>query len=103
MLFESNPCGQNGVCISTGSSYVCVCDPDYAGRICEINLKKSKCPEANDQSIGIFNSQIFKNLNCKNLVLGGFICDKCDSSEEPSASSYYNSLCELRARNFPQN
>ncbi|CAF0911316.1 unnamed protein product [Brachionus calyciflorus] len=78
MLFESNPCGQNGVCISTGSSYVCVCDPDYAGRICEINLKKSK-------------------------FLGGFFCDKCDSSEEPSVSSYYTSLCELRDRNFPQN
>ena len=60
MLFESNPCGQNGVCISTGSSYVCVCDPDYAGRICEINLKKSKCPEANEQSIDFFYSKFLK-------------------------------------------
>ncbi|CAF0963132.1 unnamed protein product [Brachionus calyciflorus] len=62
-LCYSNPRGQNGVSISTESSYVCVFDPDYTGRICEINLKKSKCPEANDQTIDIFNSQICKNSN----------------------------------------
>ncbi|CAF1144005.1 unnamed protein product, partial [Brachionus calyciflorus] len=62
-LFESNPCGQNGVCISIESSYVCVCDPDYTGRVCEINLKKSKCPEVNDESIDRKELEIFLKIN----------------------------------------
>lgn len=105
-LCYSNPCGQNGVCISLESNYVCVCDADFTGRVCEINLKKSKCSEAKslvdlDLSMTKLTRPVCRgNSVCKNLILGGFLCDKCDSSEEPSASSYYNHMCELRASNF---
>lgn len=118
-LCYSNPCGQNGICISLESSFVCICDPDYTGRMCEHDLKASKC--CSDPSISSTSPTTTKYLSnrtlslnttyqclntnsdnrvcrggsvCKNLILGGILCDKCDSL-------FYNKFCELRSRNFP--
>ena len=41
-LCYSNPCGQNGVCISLESDYYCICDRNFIGRNCEHNLKTNK-------------------------------------------------------------
>lgn len=108
-LCYSNPCGQNGICISTESSYVCICDPGFTGRACEINTKQSKCSQLDqfksypDPGSFMSTSLCRGNSVCKNLILGGFVCDECSGSDEPSARKYYTPLCELRAVNFPQN
>ncbi|RMZ97532.1 cadherin EGF LAG seven-pass G-type receptor 2 isoform X1 [Brachionus plicatilis] len=103
-LCYSNPCGQNGICISTESSYVCTCDPGYTGRTCEIDIKNSKCSQLSPFGSGSFmNPALCKGSSvCKNLILGGFVCDECSNKDQPSASKYYTHLCEVRAVNFPE-
>jgi len=136
-LCYSNPCGNNGVCISLESGFMCLCDPDYTGHYCEFNLKTMKCCENdhnnnnNNQIQTVSKSSIilqqsnkknFVNLTqnvkcaavsttfdssstsnvickgnskCKNLILGGIVCDKCDDKLN------YNEFCELRTKHFP--
>jgi hypothetical protein len=110
-LCYSNPCGQNGVCVSLESSYVCVCDSGYTGRLCEYKLSEMKCCDETSrnhasQCVGTRSNLLvdFTSKNrlckgkstCKNLILGGFLCDKCDGQD-------YNQFCELRARHFANN
>lgn len=102
-LCYSNPCGNNGVCISLESSFICICDPNFTGKTCEINLKSSKCCDLNNSkknsnlNESICVNQVCKsNSMCRNLILGGFVCDKCDKP-------YLNEFCELRTRHFPKN
>ncbi len=148
-LCYSNPCGQNGVCISLESSFFCICDPDYTGVTCETNLKNMKCCESQTLSTStvysalstLSSTQKYKNatslnsnncvpsnnkqamlpslLNsnsnkickadsvCKNLILGGVICENCELSKQDIESgladrSYFTKNCELRSRHFPK-
>ena len=149
-LCYSNPCGQNGVCISLESSFVCICDPDYTGLTCETSLKNMKCCESQPlttstvvySTLSTSSTQKYKNLTssiagnncvpsnnkqsmlpsllssnsnrickadsvCKNLILGGVICENCELSKQDIESgladrSYFTKNCELRSRHFPK-
>jgi hypothetical protein len=144
----SNPCLNNGVCVSVESSFVCVCDADYTGQLCEFNMRTSKCCERDNAASSIYQSttialNVLRQLNetlpvslglsvvqstpspkcvasrkelslsdyqtsgvchgeseCKNLILGGFTCDKCTTNE--MLRPYYTRHCELKARHFPR-
>ena len=120
-LCYSNPCGQNGVCISLESDYYCICDRNFIGRNCEHNLKTLKCCDLTSTivrdtnntnecqelqtktDIDSFNlltqQRICKtsNAECKN---GNVItCEKC--AQNSNNAIYYNKFCELRSRHFP--
>lgn len=141
-LCYSNPCGNNGVCVSLESSFMCLCDEGFTGRFCEFNLNTIKC--CADQEIGgdlvpstphsfaMNSSNVDKcaaahsplnfwvidgdgqvsasnficksSSRCKNLILGGIVCDKCGNDKSAhSDKSFYNKFCELRAKHFPKN
>nr|QVK45661.1 G protein-coupled receptor [Proales similis] len=101
-LCYSNPCGQNGFCISLESSYVCICDPGFTGVSCEINTREQACPSDEDD-LNSPSPVCRGDSKCKNLILGGFLCDECLKSHPNKSEliSYYNEFCELRARHFP--
>ena len=40
-LCYSNPCGNNGKCVSVEEGYSCICNPGRAGVNCEIDMSKS--------------------------------------------------------------
>jgi cadherin EGF LAG seven-pass G-type receptor 1 len=132
-LCYSNPCGQNGICVSLESDFRCICDPNFTGRMCEYNMKSTKCcelvevPQARSlesknktritinncvtakpsvydfYSIELSNNRVCRGDSaCKNLILGGVLCDKCGSTSHREDESYYNKFCELRARHFPE-
>ena len=124
-LCYSNPCGQNGVCVSLESSYYCICDSDFTGRNCEHNLKTLKCCDIASKNLrNLNNSSIFEcqvasisktneiinfNLAKQTRICKGAIseckngnrltCDKCADNENDS--SFYNKFCELRTKHFP--
>ena len=135
-LCYSNPCGQNGICVSLESGFRCICDPNFTGRMCEYNMKSTSCCELAEAtqarslevknktritinncvtakpsiydfySLELSNNRVCKGDSvCKNLILGGVVCDKCGASlrEDETKMSYYNKFCELRARHFPEN
>jgi cadherin EGF LAG seven-pass G-type receptor 1 len=59
-------------------------------------------------SLEAASSRVCKgNSACKNLILGGVLCDKCElvwktgASSSENEKSFYNKFCELRAKNFP--
>lgn len=137
-LCYSNPCSNNGVCLSLESSFVCVCDPGFTGRLCEFNLNKLKCCDNSQDQSSVtksahlmihnkknssfltsqqkcaasssfdlpFSGHSTSNLickgdsKCKNLILGGVVCDKCASASDET-KIYYNQFCELRTKHFP--
>ena len=136
-LCYSNPCGQNGICVSLESGFRCICDPGFTGRMCEYNMKSTKCcelavdvapylsvdgkknktkmtinscvtakPSVYDfYSVELSSNRVCKGDSvCKNLILGGVLCDKCGHSIKDANvdKSYYNKFCELRGRHFPE-
>ncbi len=117
-LCYSNPCGSIGVCLSIESGYKCLCNDGFTGSACQFNLAEMKCCAdyksnstlCEHQSVsGILSSppdgnQICKSPSrCKNLILGGIVCDKCADHYGPSTDkSFYNKFCELRAKHFPK-
>ena len=88
-LCFSNPCGNNGVCISTDGDYTCRCKSGYTGKTCEISLKQENCPKE--------SSNICKNKG---------LC-AVDSATEtlkcicPGKSVAMTPRCELTTRYFP--
>lgn len=58
---------------------------------------------AYDTSLISSSNNICKsNSRCKNLILGGVVCDKCGAANGNRAdNSFYNKFCELRAKHFP--
>jgi hypothetical protein len=122
-LCYSNPCGQNGVCVSIESGFVCLCEPGYTGTQCETSLNSLKCCEQVNRTQSVCNSisPIISNKpavmrsericragsSCKNLILGGVVCDGCEPSPSEvrtgqSDASYFTPTCHLRSRHFPQ-
>ena len=121
-LCYSNPCGQNGICVSLESGFRCICDPNFTGRMCEYDMKSTKCcelvevPQARSlesknktritinncvtakpsvydfYSIELSNNRVCRgDSTCKNLILGGVLCDKCGSTtRQREEESYYN-------------
>eukprot|EP00795_Rhopilema_esculentum_P002013 gene2013-17573_t len=88
-LCFSNPCGANGVCISTDGGFACKCKAGYTGKTCRISLKKKNCPRdtseicKNEGSCTVDSA--LNELKC--------ICKKKTDAHTPS--------CELTTRYFP--
>jgi len=115
-LCYSNPCGNNGVCLSIESGFKCLCHHGFTGSACQFNLNEMKCcgDSTNSSSCerqyspGLLSrpndNQICKSPSrCKNLILGGIVCDKCAEQHTPTTdTSFYNKFCELRAKHFPK-
>jgi len=120
---------------------MCICDADFSGRFCELNLKKLKCCENDHQIQPVSKMSLLQNNNrksfsnvsqtvngkcaasltasnsfvtdepnnlvckgnskCRNLILGGILCDKCGTGSSEDAINY-NEFCELRTKHFPQ-
>ena len=87
-LCFSNPCGANGVCISTDRSFACKCKNGYVGRTCKISMLQPSCPP---------NSAVICNKGLCRVdgVHGGLTCD-C-----PVKGKEYTPRCELTTRYFP--
>ena len=147
-LCYSNPCGNNAACLSIESGFVCICDPGFTGRLCDIDLNIVRCCDRHLSPLTLppsqlnpvarsplkapviesFNNKINRTLHskcvssgegvssvwsapsdgdqvcqggsqCKNLILGGILCDKCGTNAVDK--SFFNNLCELRAKHFP--
>jgi hypothetical protein len=112
-LCYSNPCGNNGLCVSLESGYTCICDPDYTGPQCQFALNSTICDKLSydDQqtkSFGILaeNGKVDRDL-CKTSTSA---CNWSNSSRQvtctnctanPRLAMYYNRFCELRTRSFP--
>ena len=94
-LCYSNPCQDQGKCVSVEGNYSCICNPGRTGRNCEIQISRSKCPS---------DSKTFENNlklnpcrnggNCKDSSSGGFSC-VC-RKEYPQDGKF----CELTTRSF---
>ena len=88
-LCFSNPCGANGVCVSTDGDYTCKCTNDYTGKACEISLRRKTCPKD--------SSMICKNGgSCAVDGVNGAL--KCNCRGKNDAVT---SRCELTTRFFP--
>ena len=82
----SNPCQNQGSCISKEGGYTCVCQENYVGQNCEISQLADQCSVAQDVCAS--------PASCAPLIKGGFICENC------TQSPFYNDFCQLEARSF---
>ena len=89
-LCFSNPCGNNGACISTDGGYTCRCKSGYTGKSCEISLTQKSCPKD--------SSEICKNK-------GQCAVDSVTSALKcvcPGKNVDMTPKCELTTRYFPE-
>ena len=80
----SNPCLNQGSCLSKEGGYTCVCREGFTGPDCEVSLLRSACQP------GLCAAP----STCAPLIKGGFICENC------TQSPFYNEFCQLEARSF---
>ena len=94
-LCYSNPCGNNGKCVSVEEGYSCICNPGRAGVNCEIDMSKSKCPTDSKATENHLNANpCHSDGGCKNVLGSGFTCQCKDPSEVDG------SLCQLTMHSF---
>lgn len=94
-LCYSNPCKNNGKCVSNEGSYSCICNRGRTGRNCEIDISKSKCPSDSKASENHLTLNPCSNGGiCKDSAGGGFSC-QCNGKYPVDRS-----LCELSTRSF---
>ena len=94
-LCYSNPCRNNGKCVSVEEGYSCICNPGRTGVNCEIDLSKSKCPTDSKVTENHLKANPCHNDGaCKSLPSSGFTCQCKDPNEVDG------SLCQLSARSF---
>ena len=82
----SNPCQNQGSCVSKEGGYTCVCQDNFVGVNCEISLLDDSCSRATDVCAS--------PSTCAPLIKGGFLCENC------TQSPFYNEFCQLEARSF---
>ena len=82
----SNPCQNQGTCVSKEGGYTCVCHENYVGQDCEVSVLQDSCSSAP----GVCSSP----SSCAPLIKGGFLCENC------TQSPFYNDFCQLEARSF---
>ena len=93
-LCYSNPCQDNGKCVSTEESYSCICNPGRTGVNCEIDMSKSECPTDSEASENHLKSNPCRNDGtCRDSKGRGFTCACSDDVHD-------GSLCELTTRSF---
>lgn len=93
-LCYSNPCQDNGKCVSTEESYSCICNPGRTGVNCEIDMSNSECPTDLEASENHLKSNPCRNDGtCRDSRGGGFTC-VC------SGDAHDGALCELTTRSF---
>ena len=84
-LCYSSPCENAATCISRENGYVCLCQENFAGRHCQIDMKAgTECVP------GLCDSP----SQCAPLIEGGLTCQNC--SDNP----FNDDHCRLRARSF---
>lgn len=95
-LCYSNPCGNNGKCISVEKNYACVCNEGQTGRNCEVNTTQSCPPSGNQKSkpLQLLNNPCFNNGYCLDDGIGGF---KCGCKDKPEVDTEF---CQLSTRSF---
>ena len=94
-LCYSNPCKDNGKCVSIEGNYSCICNRGRTGRNCEIEITKSKCPTDSKTAKEHLTLNPCSNGGvCKDLSGGGFSCD-CHGEYAVDGP-----LCELSTRSF---
>lgn len=94
-LCYSNPCQNNGKCISTEASYSCVCNPGRTGVNCEIDTSNSKCPTDAEPLENNLKSNPCRNDGlCRDSKGSGFSCQCRDDD------AIDGPLCELTTRSF---
>lgn len=94
-LCYSNPCRDNGKCVSIEESYSCICNPGRTGVNCEIDISKSKCPTDSAATENHLKSNPCQNDGvCKDFQGSGFSCQCKDDNEVDG------SLCQLTTRSF---
>ena len=92
-LCYSNPCGNNGKCVSVEEGYSCICNPGRAGVNCEIDMSKSKCPTDSKATENHLNANpCHSDGGCKNVLGSRFTCQCKDLNEVDG------SLCQLKKR-----
>ncbi|PFX21141.1 Cadherin EGF LAG seven-pass G-type receptor 2 [Stylophora pistillata] len=95
-LCYSNPCRNNGKCVSVEEGYSCICNPGRTGVNCEIDLSKSKCPTDSKVTENHLKANPCHNDGgCKSLPSSGFTCQCKDPNEVDDGS-----LCQLSTRSF---
>ena len=92
-LCYSNPCGQNGVCISLESNYHCICDNDFTGRNCEFNILKC-CDKTSDTTCFSNHHVDFRSFNLEKESRPDTICKN-------TAECKNDEFCELSTKHFP--
>lgn len=96
-LCYSNPCGNNGKCISVEKGYACLCKPNRRGKNCEVNMTGDSCPPKGN--VKPKKGQLARNP-CKNSGhclddgTGGFMCG---CKDKPIVNTPF---CELKTRSF---
>ena len=94
-LCYSNPCMDNGKCVSVEGSYSCVCNPGRTGKNCKIEISKSNCPT--DSKTSEDHPMLNPCSNggvCKDSSGGGFTCECRDDY------AVDGTFCELSTRSF---
>ena len=93
-LCYSNPCQENGKCVSTEESYSCICNTGRAGVNCEIDMSESKCPTDSEASENHLKLNPCRNDGvCRDSKGSGFSCVCNDDAGD-------GPLCELTTRSF---
>lgn len=95
-LCYSNPCKDNGKCVSIEASYSCICNPGRTGVNCEIDMAKSKCPAESKTSENHLKSNPCRNDGvCSDSPGRGFSC-RCQGDDDADDGP----LCQLTTRSF---
>lgn len=96
-LCYSNPCGNNGKCISVEKGYACICKRNRRGKNCEVNMTSDSCPPKG--GVKPKKGQLVKNPcqnsgHCLDDGTGGFTCG---CKDKPVVNTPF---CELKTRSF---
>ena len=95
-LCYSNPCGNNGLCVSLESSFVCLCDPGHTGRFCEVELKKAHCCDVKLSISTTTSSTKISRQKPRNLIQR--VNNSTCVSSENSLSNNLQPICKGNSR-----
>ena len=80
---ETNPC-KNGYCDLDGDSYICICDEDFQGKNCDIEILDCRRSDLDEYECGPHGNCVVSGDNtvatCECNT--GFVGDKCDIDED---------------------
>ena len=79
---ETNPC-KNGYCDLDGDSYNCICDDDYQGKNCDIEILDCRRVDLDEYQCGPHGNCVVTDEDIATCECDtGFVGDKCDIDED---------------------